>query len=164
MVVEYEGEEYEVVLKGSEYERLMFLIMNISGIGRKAARNRIKDFLAAKITTEQLLFKGSYNITRDACPITKDGITLTAPQLARQVKNLTVTAANKRLHQWQRGYLTYKDLFREPQKRKGNVKFGTKEWRELGDDERVSPKSLHVTEFEKRYGKECELAWGYVDA
>lgn len=153
----------EIKYRGILRELTPEFIMKVGGIGKKAARNRIKAFLAMDITIEQLLFKGSY--TNNAVRITKDGHTWTAPKLSQKVPNLTVTAANKRLQKWKAGALPYERLFAPVAERcSPPTDQGSKEWQALSDIDRMSPQLLRITPFERELGREIERAWGYVDA
>lgn len=154
----------EVLYEGKTYELTYDFIMIVGGIGKKAAKNRIKAFKNEEITIEQLLFKGSY--TNNAVEITKDGHTWTAPQLSKQVPYLTVTAANKRLQKWKAGRIPYEGLFApvavhaSPTSNTGSL-----EWRALDDSKiKRNPDDIPVTPFELEYGEMKEKAWGYADA
>lgn len=155
----------EVLYEGKTHVLTPDFIMRVGGIGRKAAKNRIKAFISERITIEQLLFKGSY--TNHAVEITKDGHTWTAPALAKVVPRLTVTAANKRLQKWKAGKIPYKNLFAplNASTVSHTSNKGTKEWRML-DDRFIkrNPDDIKVTPFELEYGEKKERDWGYVDA
>ena len=84
--------------------------------------------------------------------------------MARQVDGLTVTAANKRLQAWKAGRITLASLKKPVPKRESVTRHGTKEWQLLQDVDRVNPKDIKITPFEREYGREREVAWGYKDA
>lgn len=153
--------------KGKLHELTTELVMTVGSVTRRAARKRIQMYTDGTITVDQLLHVGPY--AGNSVTHVRDKISMTSSELLNIVKDISLSAANKRLKRWVAGDITYDALIAPINKCRSmsipvSRNYGSDEWQKLGDFDRIKPEDINITSFERKVGEEMERSWGYVDA
>lgn len=140
-----------VVYNGEEIQLTAKMVSQAANVGNKKAISLLRQYAKGEISLEKV-FKPDIKY-RDYC-YTKDGETFQAADLMKAVEGMTRKNASYRLRGWIRGEVARDKLFAPLAEGGGND-----EWRALGDDERVDPTAIKVTQFEREYGERVEREW-----
>ena len=127
------------------------MVSEAAKVGNKKAISLLRQYARGEISLEKV-FKPDIKY-RDYC-YTKDGETFQAADLMRTVEGMTRKNATYRLRHWLLGEISRDKLFAPLAEGGGND-----EWKALGDEERINPMTIKITQFEREYGERVEREW-----